>query len=85
MSNLSEMNAPLPDLLLEAQIEDRAWLDQLRGNGKLDKYRGQYVIAAAKQIFSHGRNLAKVLPQAEKKAQAKGIPSTQLVLYFMPG
>jgi Family of unknown function (DUF5678) len=80
-----EMDENAYDELLEAQVEDRAWLDQMRGEGKLDKYRGQYVIAAEKHIFAHSRNLAKILPQAEKKAQAKGIPCDRLVLYFMPG
>lgn len=85
LRNMPDPDTPPDDPLLESQIEDRAWLDQLRGEGKLDKYRGEYVIAAEKQIFAHGRNLVKVHPLAEKKAQAKGITAERLILYFMPG
>ena len=70
--------------MLVDQLEDRAWLDQMRGEGKLEKYRGEYVFAAEKQIFSHGRNLGKVEAQAEKKAKAKGIDPERLVIYFLP-
>jgi hypothetical protein len=73
------------DPLLEAQLEDWAWLDQLRDEGKLDQYRGEFVLAAARQIFGHGRDLVNVRPPAEEKARAAGVPPERLIDYFMPG
>ncbi len=73
------------DPLLLAQLEDWPWLDQLRGAGELDQYRGQFVFAAERQIFGHGRDLVNVRPLAEEKARAKGIPPERLINYFMPG
>jgi hypothetical protein len=83
--DVDDPNAPPPDPYLVAQLEDWAWLDQLRGEGKLDQYRGEFVLAAEKQIFGHGRDLVHVRPPAEEKARAKGIPPERLLDYFMPG
>jgi hypothetical protein len=78
-------NAPPPDPALEELFEVRKWLSQLESEGKLDKYRGKYIIAVEKQILASGRDLVRVHPKAEKVAKAKGISLERLVLHFVPG
>lgn len=84
-NDVDEPKALPPDPLLVAQLEDWAWLDQLRGEGKLDQYRGEYVFAAERQIFGHGRNLVRMRPRVEKKAHALGIQPERIINYFIPG
>jgi hypothetical protein len=76
--------APIgPELLY--RLREQQKLNQMYSDGKLDRYRGEYVIFAADTIFAHGRNLLKVREKAEKKAQAKGISAEQLVDFFVLG
>jgi hypothetical protein len=72
-----------PDII--AQVEQFAWLDQLRTEGMLNQYRGEYIIAGARQIFAHGPSLFDARREAEPKAAAAGVPPEQLADYFMPG
>lgn len=72
-----------PDIL--AQAAEFARLDQLRTDGALNQYRGEYVIAGGGQIFAHGADLCAACREAEPKAAAVGIPSERLAYYFMPG
>jgi hypothetical protein len=72
-----------PDLL--AQLEQFAWLDRLQNEGKLNQYRGEYVIAGAGQIFAHGSNLYETRREAEPKAAVAGISPERLAAYFVPG
>lgn len=85
LRTLPDPDTPQLDPVLLAHFEDRAWLDQLQSEGKLSDYRGQYVIAAEREIFSHGSNLMKARRTAEKKAAQKNIPPARLVDYFVPG
>jgi hypothetical protein len=64
---------------------DWLWLDGLRNEGKLEQYRGEYVFAAAQQIFGHGRNLIELRPVAEAKAREQGIPPERIIDYYIPG
>lgn len=73
------------DPLLVAQMDDWRWLDELRNEGKLEQYRGEYVLAAARQIFAHGRNLVGIRPAAEQRACEQGIDPNRIIDYFMPG
>ena len=73
------------DALLLAQMDDWLWLDGLRNEGKLDQYRGEYVFAAGRQIFGHGRNLVELRPVVEQKAKEQGITPERVIDYFMPG
>jgi hypothetical protein len=85
LRNLPNPNEePLHPIII-AQLEDHAWLDQLWSDGELDDYRGEFVIAAERTIFAHGRNLLKTRQRAEKKAQKQGIPPERLTDYFVPG
>jgi hypothetical protein len=72
-----------PDII--AQVEQFAWLDRLQGEGKLNQYRGQYVLAGAGQIFAHGTSLVEACREAEPKAAAAGVPLERLAWYFVPG
>jgi hypothetical protein len=72
-----------PNIL--AQLEQFAWLDQLQNEGKLNQYRGEYVIAGAGQIFAHGPSLFDARREAEPKAVAAGVPIEHLADYFVPG
>jgi hypothetical protein len=85
LRSLPDSNAPPDDPLLIAQLEDWTWLNQLRDEGKLNEYRGEYVFAAEKQIFGHGRNLVELRPSVEEAASAKGIPPQRVIDYFIPG
>ncbi len=85
LRSLPDPNAPPDDPLLVAQMDDWHWLDEQRNEGKLDRYRGEFVLAAAKRIFGHGRNLVAIRPLAEQDARAQGIDPERIIDYFMPG
>jgi hypothetical protein len=85
LRNLPEPSAGPSDPVLEAQFEEWRKLDVLYNEGKLNKYRGEYVIWADGEIFAHGRHLLNVRLQAEELAGAKGITPNQLIDYFVPG
>jgi hypothetical protein len=85
LRNLPDPNAPPDDPLFIAQWEAWRKLDVMRDEGKLNEYRGEYVIWSNGTIFAHGRNLLKVRLQAEELAGAKGINPDQLLDYFVPG
>jgi hypothetical protein len=72
-----------PDII--ARVEQFAWLDRLRTEGKLNQYRGQYVIAGGGQIFAHGDSLYDARREAEPKAAAAGVSADRLADYFVPG
>jgi hypothetical protein len=72
-----------PDII--AQVEQFAWLNQLQTEGKLNQYRGEYVIAGAGQIFAHGPSLSDARREAEPKAVNAGVPLERLADYFVPG
>jgi hypothetical protein len=84
LRSLPDPNAPLLPWYIVAQMEDRAWLDQLQTEGKLEVYRGEFVIAAEKVIYAHGRSLLKAREKAEQKAQKQGVPTERLTDYFVP-
>jgi hypothetical protein len=71
-----------PDVL--APLEQFAWLDRLQCAGQLNRYRGEYLIAGAGQIFAHGPSLLDARREAEPKAAAAGIPPERLAGYFVP-
>jgi hypothetical protein len=73
------------DPLLMAQMEDWRWMDELRNEGKLDAYRGEYVFAANRLILGHGRDLFALRPVVEAKAAEQGISPERIIDYFMPG
>jgi len=83
LQNLPDTNlSPLsPESI--ARLEDRAKLDQMWSDGKLERYRGQVLIYAEDTIFAHGQTLDAIVDEAEKKAQAKGVSPDRLVYYFV--
>jgi hypothetical protein len=75
----------LSDPAVLAQIEQFAWLDQLQCAGQLNQYRGEFLIAGARQIFAHGTSLEDACREAEPKAAAAGVSPERLAWYFVPG
>lgn len=75
--------APIAPSVL-AQLATIRWLDKQFDLGVLDKYMGQYVLAANEQILAHGTYLGKVRKAAEKKAKALQIPSEVIAVYSVP-
>jgi hypothetical protein len=73
------------DVELHPQIEEWRKLEAMYSEGKLDEYRGEFVIWGNGEIFAHGRKLLSVRLQAEKLAEVKGISRDQLIDYFVAG
>lgn len=90
---LDENGRPRPEPTAEpalspaelAQYEEMEWLDKQRFTGQLDQYRGQYLIAADRQILAYGPSPAQIRSDAENRADAENIPRERLVTYFVPG
>jgi hypothetical protein len=60
-------------------------LDLRRGNGELEAYRGEYVVAAPDgTILGHDRRLKQAEVQAAPEAAARGIPPSQLTWQYIP-
>jgi len=70
---------------VKAQLATIRWLDKQLNLGVLDKYSGEYVLAANEQILAHGTYLGKVRKAAEKKAKALQIPTEVIAVYFVFG
>ena len=73
---------PLPDYIL-SQLADRAWLDGLQNAGELERYNGEFVIAADRTILAHHADLRDARQEAEQKATERGIPHERLTNYYL--
>jgi hypothetical protein len=73
------------DSMLEEQFEEWRKIDEWYSAGRLNEYRGEYVIWGGGEIFAHGRNLFDIRINAEKLAESKGISPSRLIDYFVPG
>ena len=73
------------DPILVAQMNEWREAERLHNEGKLNEYRGEYVIFGGGTIFAHGRNLLQIRIEAEALAAAKGISPDHLIDYFVPG
>jgi hypothetical protein len=71
--------------MLEEQFEEWRKIDEWYSAGRLNEYRGEYVIWGGGEIFAHGRNLFDIRINAEKLAESKGISPSRLIDYFVPG
>lgn len=80
-----EVTVQPDDPLLLAQMNEWREAERLENEGKLDEYRGEYVIFGAGTIFAHGRNLLEIRIEAEKLAAARGISPDYLIDYFVFG
>jgi hypothetical protein len=85
LNQLSSPSGTQDDVELHPQIGEWRRLEAMYTEGRLDEYRGEFVIWANGEIFAHGRKLLSVRLQAEKLAEAKGISPDHLINYFVAG
>jgi len=85
LKQLSNPNEPNEDAELHPQIGEWRKLEEMFTEGKLNEYRGEFIIWANGEVFGHGRKLLSVRLQAEKMAEARGISPDQLINYFVSG
>lgn len=52
--------------------------------GNLDRYLGEFLIAADGQVLDHGADLGALRPRARELATRKAIPHDHLVEYYVP-
>jgi hypothetical protein len=85
LRNTPDIKALPNDPLLGPHRAEWLKLDELYNEGKLNEYRGEYVIWGDGKVFAHGRHLLNIRLQAEELAGSKGINPNQLIDYFVPG